>query len=314
MTTATTTTDRPGDASPGRFRRSLAARRRGELWGFLAPAAVFFVVFFLFPLGYGVFMSTTNFTTGTFITGRAPFVGTANFEAVLSEPVTSRALANTLTITVVSVAVELVLGMLLALLFARAFPGSRWLPTLILLPWLLPAVVVATVWKSLLAGDGPINDVLGSVGVPVQAWLANPTTALPAVIVVAVWASLPYWATILGAALKQVPAEQLEAAQLDGAGAWRRLTAIVVPTIWPVVSVLVVMSVVYTLLIVDLVLVLTAGGPANSTVTLGLLSYRQAFQQFQFGLGGAYGMLLLGISVLFAIVYTVMSIRRERDE
>lgn len=314
MTTATTTTDRPGGGSPGRFRRSLATRRRGELWGFLAPAAVFFAVFFLFPLGYGVFMSTTNFTTGTFITGRAPFVGTANFEAVLSEPVTFRALANTLTITVVSVAVELVLGMLLALLFARTFPGSRWLPTLILLPWLLPAVVVATVWKSLLAGDGPINDVLASFGVPVQAWLANPTTALPAVIVVAVWASLPYWATILGAALKQVPAEQLEAAQLDGAGAWRRLTAIVVPTIWPVVSVLVVMSVVYTLLIVDLVLVLTAGGPANSTVTLGLLSYRQAFQQFQFGLGGAYGMLLLGISVLFAIVYTVMSIRRERDE
>ena len=78
--------------------------------------------------------------------------------------------------------------------------------------------------------------------------------------------------------------------------------------------VLVVMSVVYTLLIVDLGLVLAAGGPANSTVTLGLLSYRQAFQQFQFGLGGAYGMLLLGISILFAIVYTVMSMRQERDE
>lgn len=282
--------------------------------GFLTPAIVFFIVFFLFPLGYGVYMSTTNFTTGTFITGRAPFVGTANFEAILSEPITFRALANTVTITVVSVVVELVLGLLLALLFARRFPGSRWLPTLILLPWLLPAVVVATVWKSLLAGDGPINDVLGSLGLPAEAWLANPATALPAVIVVAVWASLPYWATILGAALKQVPAEQLEAAQLDGAGAWRRLVSIVLPTIWPVISVLVVMSVVYTLLIVDLVLVLTAGGPANSTVTLGLLSYRQAFQQFQFGLGGAYGMLLLGISILFAIVYTVMSMRQERDE
>lgn len=314
MTAHTISTGRSGAPAPGRFRRSLAARRRGELWGFLTPALVFFVVFFLFPLGYGVYMSTTNFTTGTFITGRAPFVGTANFEAVLTEPITFRALANTLTITLVSVAVELVLGLLLALLFARSFPGSRWLPTLILLPWLLPAVVVATVWKSLLAGDGPINDALGALGLPVQAWLANPATALPSVIVVAVWASLPYWATILGAALKQVPAEQLEAAQLDGAGAWRRLTAIVLPTIWPVISVLVVMSVVYTLLIVDLVLVLTAGGPANSTVTLGLLSYRQAFQQFQFGLGGAYGMLLLGISVVFAIVYTVMSMRREREE
>lgn len=314
MTTDIVSTDRSGARAPGRFRLSLASRTRAELWAFLAPAIVFFVLFFLFPLGYGVFMSTTDFRTGTFITGRAPFVGLANFEAILAEPVTARALVNTLVITVVSVVIELVLGMLLALLFARRFPGSRWLPTLILLPWLLPAVVVATVWKSLLAGSGPINDVLGSLGLPAEAWLANPATALPAVIVVAVWASLPYWATILGAALKQVPAEQMEAAQLDGAGAGRRFFSIVLPTIWPVISVLVVMSVVYALLIVDLVLVLTAGGPANSTVTLGLLSYRQAFQQFEFGLGGAYGMLLLGISVVFAIVYTVLSMRREKDE
>jgi len=308
------TAGRPGKSSPGRPRLSLAGRSRAELAAFLAPALVFFLLFFLFPLGYGVFMSTTEFRTGTFITGRAPFVGTANFEAILAEPVTTRALVNTVVITVVSVVVELVLGLALALLFSRRFPGNRWLPTLILLPWLLPAVVVATVWKSLLAGEGPLNEVLTALRLPAEAWLANPATALPAVIVVAVWASLPYWATILGAALKQVPAEQLEAAQLDGAGSWRRLTAIVLPTIWPVVSVLVVMSVVYTLLIVDLVLVLTAGGPANSTVTLGLLSYRQAFQQFEFGLGGAYGMLLLGISIVFAIVYTVLSMRRERAE
>jgi multiple sugar transport system permease protein len=221
---------------------------------------------------------------------------------------------NTLVVTIVAVLAQLVLGLALALLFARRFPGSRWLPALILLPWLLPAVVVATVWKSLLSGGGAINDVLAAVGLPTDAWLANPATALPAVIVVAVWSSLPYWTTILGAALKQVPAEHLEAAQLDGAGAWRRLFSIIIPSIWPVVSVLVIMSVVYTLLIVDLVLVLTAGGPANSTVTLGLLSYRAAFQEFQFGSGAAYGMLLLAISIVFAIVYTILSVRKERSE
>lgn len=285
-----------------------------ELWSFLIPAIVFFAAFFLFPLGYGVFMSTTDFTTGTFITGEAPFVGFQNFSDIFGAEVTGIAVVNTLTITVVAVGSELVIGLGLALLFTRRFPGSRWLPTLILLPWLLPAVVVATIWKSLLAGDGAINDILATLGLPTNTWLADPATALVCVIIVAVWASLPYWSTILAAALKQVPVEHLEAAQLDGAGAGKRLWHIIIPSIWPVISVLVVMSVVFNLLIVDLVLALTQGGPANSTMTLGVLSYRSAFQLFEFGHAGAYGMLLLVISLGFAIVYTWLSARKERAE
>ena len=314
MTTAVSAPERPGTSVPGRSGLTLVRRRNLELWAFLVPAILFFAAFFLFPLGYGVFMSTTDFTTGTFITGEAPFVGLQNFADIFRADVTGIAVVNTLTITVVAVSSELVIGLGLALLFTRRFPGSRWLPTLILIPWLLPAVVVATIWKSLLAGDGAINDILRTLGLPTNAWLADPTTALACVIVVAVWASLPYWSTILAAALKQVPAEHLEAAQLDGAGAGKRLLHIIIPSIWPVVSVLVVMSVVFNLLIVDLVLALTQGGPANSTMTLGVLSYRSAFSLFEFGQAGAYGMLLLVISLGFAIVYTWLSARRERAE
>lgn len=315
MTAISTKPERPGTTSiSGRSGLTLARRRSIELWAFLVPAILFFAVFFLFPLGYGVFMSTTDFTTGTLITGEAPFVGLQNFAEILQEEVTGVAFVNTLIITVVAVTAELIIGMALAMLFTRRFPGSRWLPALILIPWLLPAVVVATIWKSLLAGDGPLNDVLSMVGLPTNAWLADPSTALVFVIVVAVWASIPYWSTILAAALKQVPAEQLEAAELDGAGAMKRLLHIIVPSIWPVISVLVVMSVVYTLLIVDLVLALTQGGPANSTMTLGVLSYRSAFNLFEFGHAGAYGMLLLVISLGFAVVYSWLSARQERAE
>lgn len=314
MTSAVTAPKRPGTRVPGRFGLTLVRRRRAELWAFLVPAIVFFALFFLFPLGYGVFMSTTDFTTGTFITGEAPFVGLQNFADIFRSEATGIAIVNTLIITVAAVSAELVIGMALALLFTRRFPGSRWLPALILIPWLLPAVVVATIWKSLLAGDGAVNDILRTLGLPTNAWLADPATALGCVIVVAVWASLPYWSTILAAALKQVPVEHLEAAELDGAGAGKRLLHIIVPSIWPVISVLVVMSVVYTLLIVDLVLALTQGGPANSTMTLGVLSYRAAFNLFEFGHAGAYGMLLLVISLGFAIVYTWLSARQERAE
>ncbi|WP_223624484.1 carbohydrate ABC transporter permease [Microbacterium sp. EST19A] len=314
MTAVTAAPKRPETAVSGRFGLTLVRRRKVELWAFLVPAILFFAVFFLFPLGYGVFMSTTDFTTGTFITGEAPFVGLQNFADIFRADATGIAIVNTLTITVVAVTAELVLGFGLALLFTRRFPGSRWLPALILIPWLLPAVVVATIWKSLLAGDGAVNDILRTLGLPTNAWLADPATALACVIVVAVWASLPYWSTILAAALKQVPEEHLEAAALDGAGAGKRLWHIVIPSIWPVISVLVVMSVVFNLLIVDLVLALTQGGPANSTMTLGVLSYRAAFSTFEFGQAGAYGMLLLIISLGFAIVYTWLSARRERAE
>ncbi|MFT4234565.1 MAG: sugar ABC transporter permease, partial [Microbacterium sp.] len=299
---------------PRRPRVRLGRRRGLELLALLVPAVVFFALFFLYPLGYGVFMSVSDFTTKTFFTGEAPFVGADNFRAVLSSPLLGTAIRNTLVIAIVAVVAELVLGLALALLFNRTFPGSRWLPSLILIPWLLPSVVVATIWKWMLSGDGAVNSVLGAIGLPTDAWLANPVTALAAVIVVAVWASLPYWSTILSAALKQVPGEQLEAAQLDGANARQRLVYIVIPSIWPVISVLVVMSVVFSLLIVDLVLVLTGGGPANATVTLGLLSYQAAFETFKFGLAGAFGMLLLVISLAFALVYTWLSARAERSE
>lgn len=303
---------RSGRPVPDRRRLSLASRRRAELWTFLVPAIVFFAVFFVYPLGYGVYMSTTNFTTATFFTGQSPFVGLANFIAIFKDPVLGKAIVNTLLITVASVVVELVVGLALALLFNRRFPGSRWLPTLILLPWLLPSVVIGTIWKWLLAGDGAVNGILSSLHLPQDTWLADPATALGAVIVVSIWGSLPYWSIILSAALKQVPEDQLEASQLDGADGWQRLVHIVIPTIWPVISVLVVMSVVYTLLIVDIVLVLTGGGPADDTATLGLLSYRSAFDLFQFGDAAAYGMLLLLISLAFAIVYTWLSGRQER--
>ncbi|MFT4050709.1 MAG: sugar ABC transporter permease [Microbacterium sp.] len=313
MSSHAAVTGRRGATPPGRPGLRLNRRRSLELWIFLIPGAAFFALFFLYPLVYGFHLATSDVNAGTFITGQADFVGFGNFATVFESPLLGKAIVNTLLISLAAVASQLVLGLAIALLFNRTFPGSKWMPSLILLPWLLPSVVVATIWKWLLAGDGPVNGILGSLGLPTPIWLADPFWAMPVVIAVAVWSGIPYWSTILGAALKQVPVEQLEAAQLDGAGAWRRLISIVVPTILPVISVLVVMGVVYTLLIVDLILVLTSGGPANATVTLGILAYRTAFQEFEFGVAAAYGAVLLVISLTFALFYVLLSRRQEKD-
>lgn len=291
----------PGAGRP--VRRRLGQRvRRGYLW-LLAPALVFMAVFFAYPLGYGVVISMSDFTAATFISGSAPFVGFDNFVAVMSSPLFAVALRNTLLVTVCSLAGQLVGGMALALYFERRFPGHTWMPSVILVSWLIPLVITATTWRWILQENGAFNQVLGLVGINGPAWLSEPSLAIWAVIGVNVWAGLPFTATILSSSLRGVPLELHEAAVLDGAGYWRRVRSITLPQLRPVLSVLVVLGIIGSLKLLDLVLILTGGGPANSTQTFAMLSYIRSFREFDLGAGAALGNILLAITVVFAVVY-----------
>jgi multiple sugar transport system permease protein len=286
-----------------RGRTGLGRRvRRGYLW-LLAPAFVFMGVFFAYPLGYGVVISLSDFTAATFISGDAPFVGFDNFVGVMSSPLFAVALRNTLLVTVCSLAGQLAGGMALALYFERRFPGHTWMPSVILVSWLIPLVITATTWRWILQENGAFNQVLGLAGIDGPAWLSEPSLAIWAVIGVNIWAGLPFTATILSSSLRGVPLELHEAAVLDGAGYWRRVWSITLPQLRPVISVLVVLGIVGTLKLLDLVLVLTGGGPANSTQTFAMLSYIRSFREFDFGAGAALGNILLAITVVFAVVY-----------
>lgn len=297
--------------TPPRGTGRLERQRQRGLILLLLPAIVAVLAFFAYPLGYGIYMSLVDFRTATFITGEAPFVGLDNYVAALTSSLFLRALSNTLLFTVVSMAVQMVGGLLLALYFEREFPGNRWLSTLLLLPWLIPLVINTTTWKWMLQGDGIINRFLDVFGIDGPAWLADPTIALWPVTAVNTWAGLPFMATILASALRNVPHELTEAAVLDGAGYWRRLWSITLPMIRPVVVVMTILGAIATLKVLDLVLVLTGGGPANATQTLALLSYRFSFGEFQFGLGAAFGNLLLLVTVAIAILYTRLTRSEE---
>jgi multiple sugar transport system permease protein len=209
---------------------------------------------------------------------------------------------------------QFLIGLALALFFRRNFPLSGFLRGLLLLPWLLPIIASSAIWKWLLDQDsGAINQVLHVFGVAPVPWLSSPDLALVAVIGVNVWLGIPFNTTILYSGLQSVPEELYEAASLDGATGWKAFWHITWPSIRSVVSVVIVLGVVYTLKVVDLILGLTGGGPANATQTLATNAYHQSFVNFQFGIGAAVSNVLIVVSFVFAMVYLAIS-RKAVDE
>lgn len=162
-------------------------------------------------------------------------------------------------------------------------------------------------------GRGVLNSFLGIFGVDPVPWLTSPDVALIAVIMVNIWVGIPFNVTILYGGLQEIPQELYEAGSLDSATGWKAFWHITLPNLRPVISVVLVLGVVYTLKVLDIILGLTNGGPANATQTVAVRSYQTSFIDFEFGIGAAYSNILILISLVFAIVYLRLN-RRAVDE
>ncbi|TCC58722.1 sugar ABC transporter permease [Kribbella pittospori] len=314
--TITRTTDARGT---GPVRRSRGRRHRGEDLTkilFVLPAAVAMIALFGYPVVKNLLMSLQDYTLKTFFTGAAPWVGLRNYSAVVTDNLFSDAMVNTALFTIGSIAFQFVIGLALALFFHRRFPLSGVLRSLLLLPWLLPLIVSSATWRSILEQDsGILNRTLSwlhLINEPVP-WLNSPSVALIAVIGVNIWIGIPFNVTLLYSGLSEIPEELYEAGQLDGATGWRAFRYITWPNLRAVASVLLMLGVVYTIKVLDIILGLTGGGPANATQTLATQSYERSFIDFKFGEGAALSNILIAISFLFAIFY-LRSTRRAVDE
>ena len=294
-----------------RFRGLWPARRQRLLeLLFLLPAVVFLLVFFGYPIVENVLMGFERYTTSTFINGHAPWAGLANYRAVRRSNVFTEAARNTLLFTAGSIAGQFTIGLGLAVYFQRKFPLSGLLRSLLLLPWLIPLLAATTVWRWILDQDnGVLNRLLADVHLVGSnpgshpGWLTNPSLALLSVILVNIWIGIPFNATILYGGLRDIPEHLYEAAALDGATGWRAFRYITWPLLRPVVNVVLVLGVVYTLKVIDIILGLTGGGPANATQTIATQSYQLSFVQFDFGQGAAAANILIVISLVFAVIY-----------
>ena len=263
----------------------------------LAPAITFVVIVGAFPILSQFVLSLTEFNL-KFAEERG-FVGLSNFAKLAADAVFWRDLAQTLYFTIVSVGLELVLGLAAALLLNGIRRGRTAMTSAIIMPWALPTVVAATMW-SLILNDriGLANSLLARVGIlrePIV-WL-GPRLAMSSVILADVWKTAPFVAIILLAGLKSIPRHYYEAAELDGAGRWQSFRSITLPLLRPFIAVAVLFRVMDAFRVFDLIWVLTGG--ASRTETLSVYIYRTLFRYADLGYGSAMTV------ALFAIVFLI---------
>ncbi|MEJ5867017.1 sugar ABC transporter permease [Pseudokineococcus sp. 5B2Z-1] len=279
----------------------MARRHRWTMWAFVLPAVLYMLAFFATPVVNNVSMSFRDYTTATFYTGEAPFVGLDKYAQVLTADYFGRVTANTAVFTFGSLASTFVIGLALALFFNRTFRLNGLLRALLLLPWLLPLIISAAVWRRMMeASNGVLNQVLESVGLSGVGWLTDPDVALYSVILVNVWIGIPFVMVILYGGLQEIPGDLYEAASLDGATGARAFWSITWPLLRPVVVIVLMLGFIYTVRVLDIVLALTGGGPGGATQTYATQAYELSFTNFDFGAGAALSNVLIVVSLLVA--------------
>jgi multiple sugar transport system permease protein len=314
MMTATPQTTSPSSRTAPAHK----GRRREEIAKilFVVPAALAIAALFGYPVVKNLIMSFQDYGLKTFFTGEAPWIGLQNYVTVVTDDVFTKAVVNTALFTLGSIAGQFVIGMLLALFFHKNFPLHGVLRALFLLPWLIPLIVGSAAWRAILEQDSGILNVtlenLGIISSPIP-WLTSPDVALIAVILVNIWLGIPFNMTLLYSGLQDIPDDLYEAAAMDGATGWKAFWHITLPNLRAVVGVVLMLGVIYTLKVIDIILGLTGGGPANATQTIATQSYQDSFVQFKFGQGAALSNILILISLAFAVVY-LRATRRQVDE
>lgn len=308
----TTYTQAP--SAVGETTRELAKRRhrRRSLHkalircSFLAPVILYLLLFFGYPLYYSITVSLQDYNLQTEYTGIAPFIGLVNYLNVLKDTTVHMAAQHTLIFTVGSIVPQFLIGLGLALFFAKKFPLSRFLRSLMLLPWLLPLVVSGTVWKWLFdQTNGIIDQMLAGLHLlpPHYGWLTTPGWALAAIIITNIWIGIPFNMVLIYSGLQGISGEVYEAASIDGANKWQQFWYITLPLLRPVIGVVLLLGLIYTLKVFDVVYVMTSGGPANTTQIFATWSYNLSFTQQLFGQGAALGNIILIISLVVALFY-----------
>ena len=270
----------------------------------LAPALLLLGGFILYPAVNAFYLSFTS--TNLLNVSAQRFIGLDNFTEMFAQSDFYQSLRNSLVWTFGNVALQLILGMVGALVLNAKFKGRGVIRGIVLLPWATPSVLVALMWLWILDPNlGIVNDILQAVGLQDEpmAWLANERTALPTLMAIDIWQGIPFFAVMILAALQGVSADLLEAATIDGAGAWQSYWRVVLPLIMPTVLITVMLRLIWTANYFDLILVLTNGGPANSTLTLPLNAYITAYKGSDLGGGAALGVVQALLGAVLIVVY-----------
>ena len=286
---------------------TLQSRLERTGWCFVAPALIVLLLVGLVPLLQTFWMSLTD---ARMASGRAPrFVGLENYIDLLARRPFWEAVRNTVIFTVVSVTLEVVLGLFMALIVYSGFRGRGLMRAAMLIPWALPTVVSARMWNYMLVDTyGVVNDILvtrlGLLSEKV-AWLAEPGLALGAVIAVDVWKTTPFAALLFLAGLQLIPPQTYEAAAVDGASRWQQFTRITLPLLRPTLIVVVIFRTLDALRVFDAIWVLTRG--QLGTESLATYTYRQMIDFRKLGYGSACSVTIFLLIAAFVAVFLLIT-------
>jgi trehalose/maltose transport system permease protein len=300
-----------------RAARSLSADRVRAAWVLLAPMLIVLLVVAAWPLVRTVSLSLTDATLVD--PDAARFVGLSNYlfradgrwYGVLTDPQWLASLRNTLVFAVVSVGLETVLGVAIAVLLDLRFPGRGLLRAAVLVPWAIPTVVSARMWGWMLNDQfGVVNDALMRIGLVAEpvAWLADPSLSMLSVILVDVWKTTPFVALLALAALQMVPKDCYEAARVDGIHPLKVFFRVTLPLIGPALAVAVVFRLLDAMRMFDLVYVMT--GTTDATMTLSVFARRELIDFQDVGYGSAASTLVFFVIALLTAVYA-MAVRLD---
>ena len=277
---------------------------RDEHIGFLftLPAFSIMILLTFYPILHTLYLSFNEMSRETGF--RMVFIGLENFFKVFNDSLYRTAFINTLLFVLGATALEVALGLLLALVLSTEFRGKKYVTGLILLPMMLPTVVICSFWRIMYHTElGIINAMLRLLGFGPVNWLGSPSLAMLSLIIVDLWQYTPFTFIILYAGINSIPTSLLEAAQIDGATSLQLLKHIVLPLIKKYILIVAMLRIIDTFRIFDKVFALTGGGPGNATETLSFVIYKNAFRYYNFGYAAAEAVLMLVAVLMIISVY-----------
>jgi multiple sugar transport system permease protein len=284
--------------------------RREALWAlaFLAPFLIVFIVWQIYPLLYGFWLSFTNLDL--LKASQVQFIGLSNYSKIISDSFVSLSLKNTLVFTVGCVGLGILISLGLAAAMNNTSFAAKWLKWVCFIPYLMGASAIAIIWKRIFMGySGPLNETLMAMGFPNIAWLNDLNWAMPSVIVVSIWVGLGFNALILLSGIQNIPREVEEAAMIDGANRWNAFWLITLPLLKPILYFVITYALIGAFQAFPLVYALTStmgdvygGNPLYHTLTYVMYIYGTAFKNMNLGYGAALSWLLFAIILIITVI------------
>jgi len=308
-------------ARPSPWSRLRAWRGQGELGAgplallMILPALIFLLVIIAYPILFALYLSFREVTLKGLATGSMPFIGLENYARLLRDPVFWHTMKNSAYFVVLSVCLEISLGLSIALLIShkRALFFGKVNRALMLLPWAVPPIANGLVWFNIYHPSfGYLNVILYRLGIieNFTQFAGNPTLAMPAVVAAFVWRVTPFTVLLLHAALQTIPEELYDAAKVDGAAGWNRFRFVTLPLIRPTLAIVLVLRTTFAFMVFEEIFAITSGGPGDSTWVAAWYTYQHAFSYLEIGAGAAAAYTMALVVAIITAVYLLLIYRQ----